>query len=228
MPALCAACSADAICDRDPHRAAHRQPTDAIDLVGQQRALEVLEHDVRHVVVREPHVRRLDDVRVTERAGGTRFVHEALDHVRVGRELGMQDLDRDAALDQRVLREEHRAHPAFAQGSYDPIATLDDVPGLHHCFPRRSSAHYLHRGSSVRVRHKDSLWHSSCGFPTTMYAFGAAMTTKRETPFAALEKLRDQLPVGKLARRKPDARRRERPRARGRAAREANSDAAKK
>jgi translation initiation factor 1 len=32
-----------------------------------------------------------------------------------------------------------------------------------------------------------------------MYAFGAAMTTKRETPFAALEKLRDQLPVGEIA-----------------------------
>ena len=32
-----------------------------------------------------------------------------------------------------------------------------------------------------------------------MYAFGAVMTTKRETPFAALEKLRDQLPVGAVA-----------------------------
>jgi len=32
-----------------------------------------------------------------------------------------------------------------------------------------------------------------------MYAFDAAMTTKRETPFAALEKLRDQLPVGEVA-----------------------------
>jgi translation initiation factor 1 len=37
-----------------------------------------------------------------------------------------------------------------------------------------------------------------------MYAFGAAMTTKRETPFAALEKLRDQLPIGEIAPTKPE------------------------
>jgi hypothetical protein len=94
----------------DPDRAAHRQATDAIDLVGQQRALEVLEHDVRHVIVGEAHVRALDDVRVTERAGRTCLVHESLDDVGVGRELGMQDLDRDTALDQRVLREKDGPH----------------------------------------------------------------------------------------------------------------------
>jgi translation initiation factor 1 len=45
--------------------------------------------------------------------------------------------------------------------------------------------------------HKHLLRHSSCGFPTTMYAFAVDMTTKDEkSPFAALAKLRDQLPVG--------------------------------
>jgi translation initiation factor 1 len=38
-----------------------------------------------------------------------------------------------------------------------------------------------------------------------MYAFDAVMTTKRETPFAALEKLRDQLPVGEVAPTKAEA-----------------------
>ena len=69
---------------RDPDRAPYRQPTDAIDLVGQQHALEVLEHDVRDVSLREAHVRRLDDVRMAERAGRSRLVHEALDDMLVG------------------------------------------------------------------------------------------------------------------------------------------------
>ncbi len=53
---------------RDAQRAADRKPVDAIDLVGEQRPFEVLEDDVREAVAREPHVRRLDDVGVTERA----------------------------------------------------------------------------------------------------------------------------------------------------------------
>ena len=81
---------------RDPQRAPDREAVDAVDLVGQQRALEELEHDVRHAVAREPHVGRLDDVGVAERAGGARLVHEALEHVGVLGELGAQELERDA------------------------------------------------------------------------------------------------------------------------------------
>jgi translation initiation factor 1 len=37
-----------------------------------------------------------------------------------------------------------------------------------------------------------------------MYAFGAAMTTKRESGFGVLEKMRDQLPIGSSPSPKPE------------------------
>ena len=72
------------------------------------------------------------------------FMKRSID-VRVGRELGVQDLDRDAPLDQRVLGQEHRAHPALAERLDDPVPPLDDVPRLDHRFPRRMSPISLHR-----------------------------------------------------------------------------------
>ena len=48
----------------------------------------------------------------------------------------MQDLDRDAPLDQRVLGEEHRAHPALTERLDDPVPPLDHVPCLHDRVPR--------------------------------------------------------------------------------------------
>ena len=115
---------------RDLERASHRQSLQPVDLVRERRPFEVLEHDVRHLVAREPHVRRLDDVGVTERADGTSFVHEALDHVGVGRELRMQDLDREPALDEHVLGEIDRPHSTGSDLSDDPVAPLDHVSRL--------------------------------------------------------------------------------------------------
>jgi len=161
-------------CDlrRDPDRAPHRQAAEPIDLVGEQRAFEELERDVRDMAVHEAHVRRLDDVRMPERAGRARLVHEPLDHVRIRRELGMEDLDRDLALDQRVLGQEHRAHPAFAQRADDPVAALDHVPGLHHRLARRSAHARLSSPPSEICTSKQvgiSLWFSDddvCFAPT--------------------------------------------------------------
>ena len=41
-----------------------------------------------------------------------------------------QQLDRDAALDQHVLGEEHAAHAALIDRADHAVATLDDIAGL--------------------------------------------------------------------------------------------------
>ena len=119
---------------RDPHGAAHRHAGDSIDLVGEQRAFEVLEHDVRDALAGEPHVGRLDDVRVPEGSGGAGLVHEPLDDVGVFRELGAQHLDRDAPLDQHVLGKEHASHPALVQTADDAIPAFDGIALLYRSF----------------------------------------------------------------------------------------------
>ena len=152
----------------DAYRASHRQATDAIDLVGEQRTLEVLEDDVRHVVGREAHVRRFDDVRMTEGACGTRLVHEPLDDVGVGGQLRVEDLDGDLALDQRVLRQEHGAHPAFTERFDDAVPTLDHITRLHDRVPRRGFAHRRNHDAFLRGLIKWAFYDSNCRFATTM------------------------------------------------------------
>jgi hypothetical protein len=96
--------------------------------------------------LREAHVRRLDDVRVTERACCLRFVHEALDDVCVTRQVVMEDLDRDAPFDQRVFRQEHRTHATGTERLDDSVAALDHVPRLDHHIA--CCAHDSHREAS--------------------------------------------------------------------------------
>ena len=63
---------------------------------------------------------------MAERAGGARLVHEALDDVGVARELRVQDLDRDLALEQHVLREKDGAHSSAIERPHDAIPPRDD------------------------------------------------------------------------------------------------------
>ena len=114
-------------CDlpRDPQGAAQRKTAHPIDLGGQQRAFEKLEHDVGHTLTREAHVRRFDDVGMAECASGARLVHEALEDVGVLGEGGAQQLERDAALDQLVFGEEHGPHPALIERLEDRVSSFD-------------------------------------------------------------------------------------------------------
>ena len=139
---------------RDADSAMHRQAADPVDLLREQRALEVLEHDVGHALAREAHVRALGDVRVAERTGGARLVEEAVDDVPVGGQVWVQHLDRDAAPDHQVLCEEHGAHAARGQQLEDPVATFEHLVEHRHrevqvTFPREVAAH---RGSDGRHR----------------------------------------------------------------------------
>ena len=55
-----------------------------------------------------------DDVRVVEGREGARFPPETLEPRGIGRDLGWQDLEGDAAVEPRVAGEKDLAHPAFA------------------------------------------------------------------------------------------------------------------
>jgi hypothetical protein len=59
---------------------------------------------------RLPVVLHLDDVLVPDLRHRARFIEEAEQHLFVGAELGVDDLEGDALADDRVARHVHRAH----------------------------------------------------------------------------------------------------------------------
>ena len=61
------------------------------------------------------------DVRVIERAGGARLPQQAGRGVRMAGGLRRQELERDPALEVRILGEIHRPHPAGADVAEDPV-----------------------------------------------------------------------------------------------------------
>ena len=62
-----------------------------------------------------------------ERGGGERFAPEPFARHRIGLERERRQLDRDAPLEARVMREEHFAHPAGAEQRLDPVPAREQV-----------------------------------------------------------------------------------------------------
>ena len=62
---------------------------------------------------------------MVQRREHPRLALEAREAIRVGRELGRQDLDRDVAPELRVARAIHLAHAARADEALDAIACAD-------------------------------------------------------------------------------------------------------
>ena len=77
---------------------------------GQRLALEVLHDEVRALVGVEPDVVDLGDAGVLDARDGAGLVEEPLHRIGVGGDLRVEDLDRDARLDRRVLGDEDLAH----------------------------------------------------------------------------------------------------------------------
>ncbi len=94
----------------------------ALEALGQRLALQQL-HDQEVHAVLVAHVVECADVRVAQARDGLRLPLEALLEVRVRREVGRQDLDRDFAVKPRVLRPVDLAHPARAKGGEDFVGT---------------------------------------------------------------------------------------------------------
>ena len=90
--------------DRDVHGLADAQPL-ARQPPRQRLAFEELHHDVRDVAVDHADVDDLDDVRVVDGGGGARLVDEARDQAGALEVLALQQLDRHAAPQHRVLRQ---------------------------------------------------------------------------------------------------------------------------
>ena len=75
----------------------------------------------------EPELVHRDDVRVVEEGGGLRLPLEPLAHHLVGVEAGRDALDRDGAVQDRVVGAEHLAHGALAELADDLV--LSDARG---------------------------------------------------------------------------------------------------
>ena len=107
----------------------------ARELVGDSRALEVLE-DEEGTTVHDAHVERLDDVRVTHRAGDLTLVEEAA-HGSRSAAARREHLERHQPLDQGVLRDVDARLGAFTELSDHTVTFRHQcpnqrvVPGVH-------------------------------------------------------------------------------------------------
>src|SRR6185436_17211208 len=78
-------------------------------------------------VGRLAEVEHPDRVRMLQPRAGSRLVVEPLDPGLVGRDLRVQDLDRDDAVDRGLARLVHHAHPTLADPRLDLIAPVDHL-----------------------------------------------------------------------------------------------------
>src|SRR5664279_314040 len=83
----------------DPDEALHRHRLAALELVGERATAQELHHDVEDAVVALPEVVDRNDRRVLQPARQPRFAQEPFRDRAYGRELRMNDLDRDLAID---------------------------------------------------------------------------------------------------------------------------------
>ena len=121
--------------DTDLDHDARRERT-VLEVRGQRRTLEVVEHDVRRAVGRDVVVHHPDDVRVREARRDLGLALEPRQDLIAG-QLGVEQLDRDLLAGQAlVAREEHRAHAAAADQSLDRVGLGDHLPDID-ARPRR-------------------------------------------------------------------------------------------
>jgi hypothetical protein len=111
--------------DRVGHGLADGQPAEPADSLLERLALDVLEHDVRRAVVLAG-VDHGDDVRVREPGHRARLAAEALELVRVVGDVPVHQLDRDPALERRVVGAVDRRHPPGADLLLEPVAVVEE------------------------------------------------------------------------------------------------------
>src|SRR5205823_946555 len=109
--------------DLDPvgDRLGDRQAAHAADPLLERLTLDVLEHDVRPALVLAG-VDHADDVGMRELGDGARFAPEALELIRVRRNLAVHELDRDLTLERGVQCAVDRRHPARANPRFQSVA----------------------------------------------------------------------------------------------------------
>lgn len=95
-----------------------------------QRATAHQLHDEEHVHPVGALVVDRDDARVVEAGRGSRLTSETVREGLVVGEPGPQQLDRHRALQPLVERLPHRGHPAVGDMTHQPVASVEDTPGL--------------------------------------------------------------------------------------------------
>ena len=118
------------------------------DLAAQRVGREIF-HGDRVVAVDVQEVVDADDVLVRDLAAVAQFVHEALHHLLVRGDVGVQELQDQPLLDHGVFHEQHRAERALADLLDELVAALDDVARLE----RRD----VERGVGLRLVFLDDL-----------------------------------------------------------------------
>src|SRR5262249_9020409 len=86
----------------------------------------------------------VDNVRVADLIDRTRFLHKALDQLRIGAELGPQHFDRGALADDRMYCGIDGRHTALTDDAFDAVFT-HHAPGGQLC--RRAAPSRLARHS---------------------------------------------------------------------------------
>ena len=104
----------------DRHRAVR-------ELGRQRRANEVLHHQVKLALVRLADIVDIDDVRVVDAVRGLRLAKHPGAQMRLGTEVGTDQLDRDDAVDEHMAGTIDEPHASLAQSRLEAIATRDDL-----------------------------------------------------------------------------------------------------
>ena len=112
-----------------------RQGALVVDDVAQRVALDVLHHQIGEpavfALVQDAH-----DVRVGEPGGGLGFAAQPVQELRVVGQMGMEDLQRDIALQPLVRGEVDGGHPAAGKPGLNLVAVVHQVPNesVRHVF----------------------------------------------------------------------------------------------
>src|SRR3569623_123300 len=122
-------CVAELLPDRE--HATQRQRPHRFELVRQRVAAQQLHDEVEDAVVGLADVVDVDDIGLVEPAREPRLAQEAFHRDAVARELGMNDLDRDLAVDRNLVRAIDGDHAAVAELRAERVALIEDAPDEH-------------------------------------------------------------------------------------------------
>jgi len=136
--------------DEEPQRLALAHPAPLAQDLRQRRAVHEL-HGVPPAPAGLAHVDGRDDVRMSEPRGGARLALQALDDAAALRQVLVQDLERDLAVDGQLARAVDRARGPAPDDLLELVAR--DVEGLPagECRSQWFRNHFLHSASAARM-----------------------------------------------------------------------------
>jgi hypothetical protein len=107
-----------------------REAASVLDPAGERLAFQELHDDEVITVSQLPDIEHFEDVIVADAPRCLRFALEALHHLFVAGVGGVQDLDRDLAIDAYVLTQVHGPHTALANHFDDSVLPIDHLAGF--------------------------------------------------------------------------------------------------